>query len=161
ISVRTEIGGRSYDAAIDFGSAYTWFRADTVDQWTATHPEWRRGRGAVGESNMQTGKAEASATIVRIPDVRAGKLHLRDVAALGIRRERPPFPPYAGGPPVTGDMFDWYSAKAPRPVIGWIGANALKAYRIVVDYPHHTIWWSREREPDRQDLDQVGVTLEE
>jgi hypothetical protein len=48
ISVRAQIAGRSYDTAIDFGSAYTWFRADTVQRWTSAHPEWRRGRGAVG-----------------------------------------------------------------------------------------------------------------
>jgi hypothetical protein len=58
-------------------------------------------------------------------------------------------------------MFDWYSAKAPRPVIGWVGANALKTFRIVIDYPHRTIWWTRQREPDTHDLEQVGVTLEE
>ena len=110
---------------------------------------------------MQTREAEASATLVRIPEIRVGLLRLRQVGALGISPEMPPFPPFPDAPRVVGDMFDWYSAKAPGPVIGWIGANALTGYRIVIDYHHHTMWWTREREPDAHDLEQVGVTLEE
>jgi hypothetical protein len=58
-------------------------------------------------------------------------------------------------------MFDWYSAKAPRPVIGWIGTNALDSYQITIDYPRRTIWWVQQGEPNHHDLDQVGLTLED
>jgi hypothetical protein len=160
ITVRGEIGARMYDMAIDVGSAYTWFRRDTVQQWTVANPGWLRGVGAVGESNMQTSPPEVSALIVRIPEMRIGELRLRSVGALGITPDPPPFPPFPGAATVTGDMFDWYSAKAPRPVLGWIGANVLRDFRLTIDYPQRIIWWARQRDPDAHDLDQVGLTLE-
>ena len=46
------------------------------------------------------------------------------------------------------------------PVLGWIGANVLRDFRLTIDYPHHIIWWDRQRDADAHDLDQVGLTLE-
>ena len=57
------------------------------------------------------------------------------------------------------EFFDWYSAKNAVPVIGWIGGNALKAYRLTIDYPNRTIYWLKQAEPDTNDLNQVGLTL--
>jgi hypothetical protein len=162
ISVEAIIAGHSYAVAIDSGSAYTWFRDDVAMRWVKAHPEWKRGRGAVGEANMQTrpDRAEASATIVRIPEITIGALHLEQIGALGIAPKAPPFPPVPGVSAVQGDFFDWYSKKAAEPVIGWLGGNVLKGFRLTIDFPRHMTYWERESELDPHDLDQVGVTLE-
>jgi hypothetical protein len=111
---------------------------------------------------MQTrpGRAEASGTILRIPEIRLGSLGLAHIGALGIAAEAPPFPPAPGEPGVQGDLFNWYSRKAPGPVIGWLGGNVLKGFRITIDFPRHMTYWQRQRDLDPHDLDQVGVTLE-
>ncbi len=162
ISIDANIAGHTYQVAIDSGSAYTWLRADVTDQWLATHPEWKRGKGAVGESNMQSRPdgAEAAATILRIPEITIGSLHLEQIGALGISPQAPPFPPAPGEPPVRGNFFDWYSRKTPEPVIGWLGGNVLKGFRVTIDFPNHTTYWQRETNLDPHDLDQVGITLE-
>jgi hypothetical protein len=162
ISIDAQIAGQTYQIAIDSGSAYTWLRADVVDQWLSTHPEWNRGKGAVGESNMQSRPdgAEAAATIVRLPEITLGSLHLEHIGALAIAPNAPPFPPAPGEPPVHGNFFDWYSRKTPEPVIGWLGGNVLKGFRLTIDYPNHTTYWQSETDLDRHDLDQVGITLE-
>ncbi len=162
ISVEAAIAGHSYAVAIDSGSAYTWFREDIAQQWVKAHPEWKRGRGAVGEANMQTqsGGAEANATVLRIREIRLGALRLEQIGALGIAPQAPPFPPVPGESAVQGNFFDWYSKKAPEPVIGWLGGNVLKGFRVTIDFPKHMTYWERESELDPHDLDQVGVTLE-
>jgi len=52
IAVEALIDGQPYPVTIDNGSAYTWFRQDTAKSWVATHPDWKRGVGAVEASNM-------------------------------------------------------------------------------------------------------------
>jgi len=95
--------------------------------------------------------SEASGTLLRIPRVVVGPLALQEVGALGV----------AGGrSPVSGvDLLDWYATKNAVPVIGWIGGNVLKAFRLTFDYSKNTLYWQRQSEPDTHDLDQVGLTL--
>jgi hypothetical protein len=104
--------------------------------------------------------AEARATILRVPEIRLGSLRLEHIGLLGIDPEAPPFPPAPGESKVQGNFFDWYSKKAPEPVIGWLGGNVLKGFRVVIDFSRQMTYWERENDLDPHDLDQVGVTLE-
>jgi hypothetical protein len=162
ISVDAVIAGHSYPLAVDSGSAYSWIRNEIAQQWSKAHPNWQRGKGAVGEANMQTRSdgAEAAATILRLPEIHLGSLHLEQIGVLGITPQAPPFPPVPEEGTVQGDFFDWYSKKAPEPVIGWLGGNVLKGFRVMIDFPRHMTYWERESDLDPHDLDQVGVTLE-
>ena len=162
VSISAEIGGQSYAIAVDTGSAYSWVNDSVAQQWTTVHPDWKRGIGAVGEANMQTGSddAEARAEILRLPEIRLSSLKLRQIGMLGIAPRVPPVPPVPGESKVTGNFFDWYSKKAPEPVIGWLGGNVLKGFRVMIDFPSDTTYWEQESDLDSHDLDQVGVTLE-
>ena len=57
------------------------------------------------------------------------------------------------------ELFDWYSRKNALPVLGWIGGNVLKGYRLTIDYPNHTIYWQRQMAPDTTELNAIGLTL--
>ena len=162
VSITTDIDGRPYALAVDTGSAYSWVREDVAEQWTKAHPDWERGKGAVGEANMQsrTGGAQARATILRLPEIKLGSLSLKQVGALGIAPEAPPIPPAPGQGKVEGSFFDWYSKKAPEPVIGWLGGNVLRGFRLMIDFPRRATYWERVSDLDPHELDQVGVTLE-
>ncbi len=162
ISVAAAIAGQSYPIAIDSGSAYSWVRNEIAQQWVKAHPDWKRGTGAVGEANMQTrpGGAEAKATILRVPEIRLGSLKLEQIGMLGIAPPAPPFPPVPGEAKVKGDFFDWYSRKTPEPVIGWLGANVLRDFRLTIDFSRHMTYWQQEGESEGHDLNQVGLTLE-
>ena len=143
------IDGSSYPITIDNGSAYTWIRQSAGRTWLAAHPEWERGVGAVGSSNMMmSGTAiETAGTLLRIPRLAAGPLVLSDVGALAV----------GPGKIENLDLFDWYSQKNAGPVVGWIGGNVLKAYRITIDYPNRVMYWQKQGGPDTHDLDQVGL----
>jgi hypothetical protein len=152
IAVEASIDGRSYPITIDNGSAYTWVRQSTVKNWLALHPDWERGVGAVGASNvrMSGDGTETFVTLLRIPEIAMGSLRLKDVGVLA-----------AGPGRLFGnlDLFDWYSEKNAVPVIGWVGGNVLKGFRLTIDYPIQTMYWLRQTGPDSHDLDQVGLTL--
>ncbi|HEX5181728.1 MAG TPA: PDZ domain-containing protein [Allosphingosinicella sp.] len=150
IAVDARIDGRPYALTIDNGSAWTWVRQSEVRAWLARHGDWARGVGAVGASNMMmVGDLEAAGLLARVPALRIGRLTLRDVDLLG------PGPTTA----FPFDLFDWYSRKNAVPVLGWIGGNVLKGFRITVDYPGHILYWQRQAPPDRRELNQVGLVL--
>lgn len=150
IAVDAAIDGQSYAVTIDCGSAYTWIRKTSAQRWLTAHPEWERGIGAVGASNMRMADdgIEATGTLLRIPEIRLGELRIRQIGALAI------------GPSKTEwDFIDWYSKKNAGPVIGWLGGNVLQGFRITIDYSDRTTYWLREAELDPHDLEQVGLTL--
>lgn len=151
IAVDAHINGESYPITIDNGSAYTWFRQDAAKPWLVAHADWERGVGAVGAANMMMAGdgAENSGILIRIPEIRVGPLKLDNVGVLA-----------AGESRVSGNqsLFDWYSTKNAVPVIGWMGGNVLKSFRLTIDYPNRTIYWLRQTGPD-DDLNQVGLTL--
>ena len=94
---------------------------------------------------------EASGVLARIPEIIVGQLALKDVGILGAADGRSP----AAGV----NLLDWYSSKNEVPVIGWIGGNVLKDFRLTIDYPSRTIYWLQDSDPEANDLDQVGLTL--
>lgn len=153
LAVQASIDGASYWLTVDNGSAYTWVRQNVAQVWLRSHLDWQRGTGAVGASNMMMSgdTTETEGVLLRIPQVSLGSLELKDVGALAV------------GPgkllPGNVDLFDWYSRKNAVAVIGWIGGNALKAFRLTIDYPHGTMYWLKQNAPDSHDLDQVGLTL--
>ncbi len=153
IVVDATLDGKSFAMTIDNGSAYTWVTQRSARDWLTSHPEWERGVGAVGTSNMTMSGdgSEAAGTLLRIPEVSIGGLVLKQVGVFAAARGRN----------VSGnlDLFDWYSQKNAEPVIGWIGGNVLKAFRLTLDYPRRMSYWFAEAAIDQRDLDQVGLTL--
>ena len=150
IAVDSKINGKLYPITIDSGSAYTWLKKSTAREWLDQHPDWERGTGAVGASNMRMADdgIEASGTLLRIPAIDLDSLRLQQVGALAI-----------GPNSIDGDFIDWYSGKNPEPVIGWLGGNVLRGFRITIDYPNHASYWLKQTAFDPHDLDQIGLTL--
>ena len=146
VAVDAVIDGRAYGVTIDPGSAYTWLNADAAQPWMRAHPEWVRGTGAVGPANMRMSgdSAESDGRLLRILEVRVGTLSLPNVGALAVADPK---------------LFEWYARKNAVPVIGWIGGNVLRRFRITIDYPTRMMYWERTTPPDTAELDQVGIVL--
>jgi hypothetical protein len=149
-SIDIRIGSQAYAVTIDNGSAYTWIRKSSVRDWVRAHPDWLRGTGAIGDANMNGREAETTALLARIPLVHIGALVLSDVGLAGYTETIKPG---------NEEFFGWYSEKAPQPVIGFIGGNVLKSFRIEIDYANHATYWLPETGIDRDDMDQVPVVL--
>ena len=150
VAIDVSVNGQTYPVTIDSGSAYTWLRKATVETWLAVHPDWQRGIGAVGVSNMRMADEgiEAAGILVRVPKIKVGSFELRRVGLLAI------------GPSTSNwDFIDWYAQKNAVPVIGWLGGNVLQNFRLTIDYANRKTYWLPQKVSDSHDLDQVGLTL--
>jgi hypothetical protein len=150
ISVDIKIGAQTYAVTIDNGSAYTWIAKSVVQEWANSHPEWLLGFGAIGNANMNGSAEEASALLARLPLIQLGPLELNSVGLAGYAMQLKPS---------NEDIFDWYSKKAPQKVVGFLGGNVLKSFRIEIDYANHETYWSQQSPIDPHDLDQVPLTI--
>jgi hypothetical protein len=157
VTLDASIGGDVYPVVIDAGTGYSWMRGDAVARWLTSHPEWRRAQGAVGQSNanMVDYAFEKDGTVARVPEVSLAAVRLRNVGLLGTG-------PILGrlGDSLIGDLFwDNWRKSATGPVVGWLGGNVLKNFKLTIDYPNRITYWQKQAEPDVHDLDQVGLTL--
>jgi hypothetical protein len=119
IAVDASVNGRVYPVTIDNGSAYTWLRKTTVQEWIDAHPDWQGGIGAVGASNMRMADdgIEATGILVRIPKMKLGSLSVQQVGALAIGRS------------ITNwDFIDWYSEKNSGPLSAGLAAMSSAVF---------------------------------
>jgi len=157
VTVEAEIDGKTWPIVIDLGGGYTWLRGDVVRGWLADHPDWYRADGAVGQSNQaMVGFAfEQGGTAARVPLIRLGDLELHDVGVLGSS------PAHASPVDRYLDGLFWraWDADAPVRPLGWMAGNVLRNYRVTIDYKNHVSYWLKVSEPDRTDLNSVGISL--
>jgi hypothetical protein len=156
-TVDVGVDGETHAFAIDAGSGYTWMRGDTLRNCLAAHPDWRRAEGAVGLANynMIDFAFEKKGTVARLPQIAIGGATLSDVGVLGTG---PVLGSFTDG--IVGDLFwDSWQKAAPKPVVGWLGSNVLRNFRLAIDYPNRMSYWLAQRAYDAADLDQPGITL--
>lgn len=156
-AVDATVDGEPRSFVLDAGASYTWIRGDVAKGWIDAHPEWERAEGAVGASNMGLVDLgfEEHGTLLRLPRVDVGLLHLGDVGALGTA---PLLCRLCDD--VVGDLFwNGWAKNAPGPVAGWLGGNVLGDFQLTIDYPTRTAYWLRQRPAGLRPIDQVGITL--
>ncbi len=146
-AIAAVLNGETVQMGVDNGSAGTWVSDTLTADWMACHPDWPHAIGAAGSTNFFGFPFESRGTLMRLPELGIGTLRAKDVAVLGLPQ----------------GLFDWYSKKSACPVVGFIGANVLKGFRIEIDFPNRMTYW--EAGPPHGmtswsgDLDIVGLTL--
>ncbi len=157
VSIDFVVDGKPYPMVIDIGGGYSWVRPSVVTQWIHAHPDWERGKGAVGAANynMVDFEFEKEGTLVRLPEISLGQMPIKNV---GVMATGPVF-----GWPLDiwfrEALFDLWQKSAAEPVVAWLAANVVKHYRLTIDYKNHMSYWLKKSDIDPHELDQVGVTL--
>jgi hypothetical protein len=141
--VAATLDGESVQLGVDNGSAGTWVADSLTTAWRSRHPDWPHATGAVGSTNFFGFDFEATGVLMRLPELGLGPLRVSDVGLLGLDQS----------------LFVWYSKKSAGAVVGFIGANVLKGFRLEVDYPNRMTYWEVAPPPDQGDLDIIGLTL--
>jgi len=141
--VAATIDGNAVELGVDTGSVGTWLSADLTRAAGEQHPDWPQAIGAVGSVNFFGFPFESGGTLMRLPEIRIGAVHADEIAVLGLDRR----------------LFDWYSMKSAAPVVGILGANVLRGFRLEVDYPSQMSYWQPGPPLEPTDLDIVGLTL--
>ena len=128
---------------VDNGSAGTWVSDSLTTAWTARHPDWPRAAGAAGSANFFGFPFESTGVLMRLPELGLGPLRAQDVALLGLDQS----------------FFDWYSRKSAGTVLGFVGSNVLRNFRVEVDFPNQMTYWTAGSAGTPNDLDIVGLTV--
>jgi hypothetical protein len=141
--IEAQIDGEGYGFLLDTGASFTMISQEVLNRWSGKHADWQRTVGAVGSANMGLGGMEASATMMRIPSVKLGEFQLPSITAVS----RPP-----------GTFEKGMSPMMTSPIVGAIGGNVLKSFRIEIDYANGVTYLEKRGDPDNA-LDIVGLTL--
>jgi len=142
--IELQIGGANYGFLLDTGATFTMISIEALNDWGAKHTEWRRATGAVGGANMVGGAMENAATMMRLPEARWAEFQLQEIAAVS----RP-----------KGTFETYMSRMMAEPIIGALGGNALRAFRIEIDYVNGATYLEKTGSHEQNDLDIVGLTL--
>jgi hypothetical protein len=142
--IELELGGHSYGFLLDTGATYTMMSRDLMDRWTVEHPDWKTASGAVGLANMVGGKMETSALLMRIPDMKWGPFPIKDAGVVS----RP-----------AGTFEQYMSRMMAAPIIGSIGGNVLRAFRVEIDYSNGRVYLKQSGSMEAGDLDVVPITI--
>lgn len=148
------VDGKRYPIVIDCGGPYTFIRPSVAAEWLKAHPDWRHSQGAIGSANylMTEFSGEEQGALIRLDKAALGSMAVENAGVYGAGGGMGPHNILS----VESFLDDWQKG-APEPVIGWLGANVLKHYRLTIDYKAHMSWWKKLSDFDPHELDQVGI----
>jgi predicted aspartyl protease len=142
--IELTIAGETSGFLLDTGATYTMISQAVIDRWAQEQPSWPRVTGAVGMANMFGGKMEASATMLRVAQAKLGSAVIEQAAAVS----RP-----------MGTFEKFMSNLMSSPIVGAVGGNVLKLFRVEIDYANSAVYLQKASVAELHDTDAVGLTL--
>jgi hypothetical protein len=151
LQINAVIGGENLSLAMDNGAAYSFVSQEALERISRRNPHLPRITGAVGCANMWGWwpPEEQTLPVVRLPEILWGPVRLLNTGIVGVAKISP------NGP----GLGAWYSQKTARPVDGFLGPNAFKAFRVEIDYANKAVYFEKSGDFDSHDMDIVGLTL--
>jgi hypothetical protein len=143
IQVPSKVAGKDLNLALDIGASVSLISADQLAQSQKSNPSWPTMTGGVAAANMWGGDEETHWQVTRIPSLQFGAATLTNVATAA-------FP---------ANEMKWFQNRAGVPTMGLVGANALVADRVGIDYANSTIYLERVNAASAPDMDVVGLML--
>lgn len=143
VQVPSEIENKKCNLALDLGASISFLAEELFDKLAAAHPDWRHMTGAVGSANMWGMPDEPKWKLMRLDRVQYGPLFLTDVAVVDLPK----------------DWMAFFEKRAGIPTAGLLGANALRNYRIGLDYAHSAVYFDIGRTFNFPEFDVIGLIL--
>jgi predicted aspartyl protease len=122
-----EIDGERYGLLLDTGASFTMISGAVMNAWGERHPEWPRYEGAHGDAAMLDGMNLTRKTMY-VPAARWGGFELGEFGVAW----RP-----------EGVFENVMSQMMAAPVVGALGGNVLKHFRLELDYANQVLYLSR------------------
>lgn len=140
--IEVSLGGESYGLLLDTGSRVSLARRSLLESLSAAHPGWPHSTGASGTADMPGGDGEEF--LLRVPEVTWGPFEIRNVLFVS----RP------------DDMYSPTSFETPDSIVGALGGNVLKSFRVEIDYPHGASYLEQKASDAGDDMNSVGLVLD-
>lgn len=145
------VSGDSMSFALDNGASFSFISHDAFESLLRKLPDNPTVTGTAGCANMWGWwpPNEQASPVTRLPEIWWGPVRLTDVAIVGVPVA------FENGP----GLGEWYSHKTARPVVGFLGPNAFKSFRIEIDYENRAIYFEKGKSANPNDMDLAGLTL--
>jgi predicted aspartyl protease len=111
-----EVDGVKHGFLLDTGASFTMISAAILSAWSDQHPEWLRYEGAAGDAVMLGGQTLET---MFVPTARWGT---REIRPFGVVSQQ------------TGVFERGMSRMMTSPIVGALGGNVLKHFRVELDY---------------------------
>jgi len=144
-AVRISVAGKSHGFLLDTGGQYCMVSDAELRPWREQHPDWPKVDGVYGPANMQIGPFETKLAMLRIAALQWGPFRIEGVGA--VSRPRGPYEKMMSG--IVG-----------TPVVGSIGGNVLRHFKVTVDYPAQKVYLDGPPLVRDASVDMVGIMLE-
>jgi hypothetical protein len=141
--IEARIAGKPFGFLLDTGASFTMISLSQLETWSRENPAWPKAIGAVGAANMGLGPMEANGLMLGLPEIEWAEFQLKSVAAIS----RP-----------AGTFERYMSSMMTAPIVGAIGGNVLRAFRIEIDYANGVVYLEKKGTLDTSS-DIVGLTL--
>ncbi|GHO51292.1 aspartyl protease family protein [Ktedonospora formicarum] len=142
--LEVQIDGQTYGMLLDTGASHTMISRPLLETFTTAHPDWSRADGAIGTANMGDEQADTKQCMVRLATCTWGPYQLADVSVVsrdpGVFEER---------------LSPWMTS----PIVGALGGNVLRCFRVEIDYAGQTTYLEQYATPTAHDMDLIGLTL--
>lgn len=142
--LEAEIDGEVFGLLLDTGATCSMLSTVVLHKLAEKHPHWPRTCGPSGVSNMAGDTWEVGMPLMRLPSVECGNVAFKDVLVVG----RPP-----------GNFETFMTGMMTGPVVGALAGNALKQYRVEIDYANQTTYFQHGSSVDPADTQLVGLIL--
>jgi len=143
VQISSQIENKKYNLGLDVGSSISFLSGDLFDKLAGAHADWPHMIGAVGPANMWGLEDEPKWKLMRVDRVQYGPVYLTGVVAVDFPKDRMAF----------------FEKRAGIPTAGLLGAEALKNYRIGLDYAHSAVYFEIGRTFNFPDFDVIGLIL--
>jgi hypothetical protein len=140
--VVVSVESKTYGLLLDTGCRATLARRDLLESLSATHPSWPHLTGAAGTADMPG--ANGTEFLLRVPEISWGPFHIKNVLFVS----RP------------NETFSYTMFETPTFIVGALGGNVLKHFRIEIDYPHGTTYLEQKSGDAGGDMNSAGLVLD-
>ena len=117
--------GEKYGMLLDTGASFSIVDESLLQKWAGSNPEWPKYSGAYGEAKTLGGVALET---MFVPDGKWGDYSL---GSFGVVSQP------------DGTFKEYMSSMMKEPVVGALGGNVLKNFRLELDYPNERLYLSR------------------
>ena len=140
--IEVSVDGKNYGLLLDTGSRVSMARRSLLESLSAAHPTWPHSTGASGTADMPDGSGEEF--LLRVPEVTWGPFQITNVLFVS----RP------------DDVYSPTSFETPDSIVGALGGNVLKHFRVEIDYPRGTSYLEQKAGDAGDDMNSVGLVLD-
>ena len=119
-----EVDGVKSGLLLDTGASFTMVSEVLLKHWGSEHPDWRRYPGAFGEAATLGGQT------LETMFVPGGSWQSHQLNEFGVVSQR------------AGTFERYMSGMMTAPIVGSLGGNVLKHFRVELDYPNEKLYIS-------------------